>query len=1536
MRIGITNMFRGSAFAGVLPQVALYIGRALKDLGHDVNFILPEDSQEWFIDCSGANTIPSVRLTSGNNILTYHIIIEVVWFLPADFRRQLAHKYIMFYHYPPVFYDIENSTYPIASFPRTFELVDAIWTWSHFKKTDFEYLELLTRRPVFGCPFLWDPVLIDTYVAEGGVCGWDDGGDTKSWKAVICESNETNTSHCTLPLSIVSELVNSVEPELQWTVLNGETIKTREFFVNNILKNAHFKYEDISGNFIKRVRLPDLCREPSVIISHQRWRPIKHMLLDALYLGIPLIHNSEMLREAVGGEHFYELNRIGQAMDCWKNLKMPGARKPLADVRADLLRRWGPDNFKAVANDLLEKACSAVAVPIVGAICGKKPLRVAFFDMWADFKCGHNAFLANLISVHGADLVENNQRDPTIIVFGPFGTENLELRWNDIPKIFYTGENSPLQPAARTDVKLNIAFSRSEPSERHFRLPNWMIELDWFGLDKNLVVNPLPLSLDMLKPVLSIRSKFCIFVASNPNCPERNTLYNMITRYKEVDSAGMLFNNVERIPGGLGGSGGQSAKIEVYKQYKFALVCENSKTAGYTTEKLLHAKMAGCVPIYWGDPLVGLDFNPKSFINVADYKNMGDLLTMIKKVDNDADLWASYVNQPVISEERVAGLRVSWTQLAKRIKSIVIPESVAGGGEAIAVGTENKSNNASIPTYHSEFIGGVAGNKAIVTACNSDFVDSCCRLIKSAKVFDLPVYVWIWDDMPKHLIEKLADAGAAKITSFNSAWNPNWADFWNPKHFAWKPLLLTIANRSFTPATQILYLDSGIEIVNSLQPVWEKIFIDGFFVCDMEQHLQENWCKPDFCARLQMRQEDMKMPQYSANIIGFMAGGRYSAMLNDTMLLACDPNIIVGEKWHNYSAVSHGHRHDQSILTFLGGRCKIITSALEDYSGSVSSRYVKRSGKPFYVHRGQWKAFIPAAPGFDECHIINLKGRVDRLEKFYEGHPFFKVACQRWNATYGRDIVLTPEIVHLFRKNDFKWKKSVMGCALSHYGLWKKLRDDEESSAYLILEDDAKFSKEFQEQWLSMSKEIPADYDVILLGGVLPPNKEALPHVTEPVNGSFARVKQHNLFGGTVRRYFHFCAYSYILSRRGAAKLCALIDKEGIFTSADHMIVNHGDSLLNIYFTTPLVAGCFQDDDPKYQNADFNNFDRVDSFDSDLWNNMEAFSPEEVLVASGSASGVVSAKADLKIVVSEESPKATEFIHMVYFEDHQPKDSINSQWLAEIFPVPFKWISAQDAEGLNNRHINVFVFYEHTTPISVIEGWINRHMDLRLFLFHASDEACTADVSLYGHPGVRAVFRNYWRPSVVGEKVMHIPLGYLNDKGSSSSEGSSEVISKRKYVWSFAGAMDRPNRNEIIKHLCDTVPSQALHTTPTWGSPFNIGPARYVNMMRNAKFIPCLSGFYNVECYRFYEALEQGCLPIIPNNEEKTYNNILGGSGEEPLLLGVSDWMTAGQVMNTLSANPAVLDDAQAKIQTWWKKFKIDLSGRIALKIAGV
>ena len=48
--------------------------------------------------------------------------------------------------------------------------------------------------------------------------------------------------------------------------------------------------------------------------------------------------------------------------------------------------------------------------------------------------------------------------------------------------------------------------------------------------------------------------------------------------------------------------------MDYYKHSKFVLAFENSSSPGYCTEKLFHAKVAGAIPIYWGDPLVMNDF----------------------------------------------------------------------------------------------------------------------------------------------------------------------------------------------------------------------------------------------------------------------------------------------------------------------------------------------------------------------------------------------------------------------------------------------------------------------------------------------------------------------------------------------------------------------------------------------------------------------------------------------------------------------------------------------------------------------------------------------------------------------------------------------------------------------------------------------------------------------------------------------------------------------------------------------------------------
>ena len=71
-----------------------------------------------------------------------------------------------------------------------------------------------------------------------------------------------------------------------------------------------------------------------------------------------------------------------------------------------------------------------------------------------------------------------------------------------------------------------------------------------------------------------------------------------------------------------------------------------------------------------------------------------------------------------------------------------------------------------------------------------------------------------------------------------------------------------------------------------------------------------------------------------------------------------------------------------------------------------------------------------------------------------------------------------------------------------------------------------------------------------------------------------------------------------------------LFARKGIYTAADHFICGP-ISFLNNYLIYPLLAGCTQDEDPHYIESVFNDYDRTDKFDSDIWTNDERWSLEE-------------------------------------------------------------------------------------------------------------------------------------------------------------------------------------------------------------------------------------------------------------------------------------------------------------------------------------
>ena len=88
-------------------------------------------------------------------------------------------------------------------------------------------------------------------------------------------------------------------------------------------------------------------------------------------------------------------------------------------------------------------------------------------------------------------------------------------------------------------------------------------------------------------------------------------------------------------------------KIEFQKNYKFCLCAENTYAPGYTTEKILEAFASNCIPIYYGDPLAVLDFNPKAFINAHDFDNMDALLQRVKEIDTNDELYWQILQEPL-------------------------------------------------------------------------------------------------------------------------------------------------------------------------------------------------------------------------------------------------------------------------------------------------------------------------------------------------------------------------------------------------------------------------------------------------------------------------------------------------------------------------------------------------------------------------------------------------------------------------------------------------------------------------------------------------------------------------------------------------------------------------------------------------------------------------------------------------------------------------------------------------------------------------
>jgi GR25 family glycosyltransferase involved in LPS biosynthesis len=1312
MKVGITANFQFSFFSGGGSSTTIATAELCKKLGHDIYLVNANGTQEWWDDCKNLkaeypNVLHLENLKNSTGEPPLDILLEVSTLMAtAELRRKIARQCIWVVRKPALLHDIENSIYPLTSTKRNLDGLTAIWALDlEVTKDEIEYLEILSKGlPVRHVPFAWSPSAIETHKKEAGTPEWiqvlsyfiQQKGGIPPWSIHICETNTSASSSCTIPLVTLREMKRkSIIPFSNYKIHNAEHIEKNDFFSQNVMK--HCQIDGLTATFVGRQRIIDWIYDPaSVVFSHVRFRSVRSMFLDTIWCGIPFVHNSQLLSD-LGAPYYYTDNSIIEAGAAFSKLHQDLLQGKgmfqtgfLEAMRAKLRSEFTCDSERVV-NGWKEAFSSlpAVSAPVLAPVSAplpmvaiapklstsKKTLNVLFTDMWDGFNPEYNMFL--LMMYEGIKYSDKELQIlgftvqtlpsgcvPNVLIFGPFGTEWKKEAWKDIKKVHFTGENT--QPQMGDGVVLNLGYAHADfVDESYIRFPLWMIEIDWFGADTEKINNPKPLPVDRCTKVypgeIVEKTKFCAFVVTNPCNPVRNNAFHWLSQYKKVDSAGRLFNNIgDEIFAGLGGGGGELKKHEFLKKYKFCFAYENSSSPGYTTEKLLHAKAAGCIPIYWGDPKVERDFSSAGFIDARKMSSPDELIQAVKTLDENPSEYLMKLAVPALDDYKRDLVRRTLREVSYGIlkaagieqnKLDLIPQFIGGKSseEAVAIGRERNvsfSPPASVPisepvlapvtTLKEAPLNKVASisSPLVITYATRNYLSSLQQLlagitIQKKGIPDIEIQVWLTQDVPEDS-RSLLKSNYPDVKFFSppeSEFPQDFPDYWNPQHFAWKCWLLNyVCSSPQYKDRLVLYFDAGVFCCRWPSDMLRLAFEDGVCLLEDPRQINDQWCHDVFKNSLQMTEAEKSAQQIAANIQAFKAG--HAAALtfySQTYNLSKQRALIVGTKWEGLrSGKPYGHRHDQSIMSLLSRRMGLTRYPLDKVYCDVSLRKTFMSGKSFYVHRGQFQIHKQFTQGIDDAYVINLDRRGDRMEKLYTNSPSLEGRLQRVSAIEGRDLVLTPQLARLFKPHDFLWKKAIMGCALSHLGLWWQLANEkQEISNYLILEDDVKLQPQWEERWKEAAAHAPDDYDVIYLGGILPPNRAVFEQIKEPVNPYFARVSPNSVFGqNPPNRYFHWCAYAYVLSKRGAEKILQLLHAhDGYWTSADHIICNHVEHM-KLYFLNPLVAGCYQDEDPKYQASAFNDFNRVDGFDSDLWNNDNRFTQEDITNYTAAANGL--------------------------------------------------------------------------------------------------------------------------------------------------------------------------------------------------------------------------------------------------------------------------------------------------------------------------
>ncbi|MBR1539549.1 MAG: hypothetical protein IJ636_08610 [Bacteroidales bacterium] len=242
-----------------------------------------------------------------------------------------------------------------------------------------------------------------------------------------------------------------------------------------------------------------------------------------------------------------------------------------------------------------------------------KLIKVAFTDFEPGFTPEKSLIYRLLLQNYQVEL----SKEPDYVFFSNYGERHLRY---DCIRIFCTRED--VTPDFNfCDYAIGLDYITL--GDRYFRFPGYYFDRECFAQmnDKTYFTSS------------NIRSKgsFCGFwYGLDESTPERELFLERLGGYKAIEAAGPLHNTREGVV---------SEKQAFLSGCKFTIAFEECSQIGYTSDVLMQAFAAQTVPIYWGNPFIGREFNTQAFVNCHDFRSWSEVIEAVRRIDQDDELY---------------------------------------------------------------------------------------------------------------------------------------------------------------------------------------------------------------------------------------------------------------------------------------------------------------------------------------------------------------------------------------------------------------------------------------------------------------------------------------------------------------------------------------------------------------------------------------------------------------------------------------------------------------------------------------------------------------------------------------------------------------------------------------------------------------------------------------------------------------------------------------------------------------------------------